>query len=98
MHCNLKIKAFVDLNALRAEGVDIKSSHIRKHRNDVLGIVHEMTLQPIQEELNLNMINDIMCFTQMVRNDLDNKINLGYRRITIEKLLKRLENVLIIKD
>lgn len=91
----LKINAYLDLSELKKQGVDIKSSHIRKHRSDVLKIVREMMMIEVHSQLCDAVKSDVQCFIQMINDDIQSNVNLGIRPIVVKGILKRINLIFI---
>lgn len=91
----LKIKAYLDLSELKKQGVDIKSSHIRKHRSDVLKIVREMMMIEVHSQLCDAVKSDVQCFIQMINDDIQSNVNLGIRPIVVKGILKKINLIFI---
>lgn len=89
----LKIKAYLDLRELKKQGVGINSSHIRKHRTDVMRIVREMVLVEVSDQLSLTVKNDIQNYVQIIQMDLKEGVNLGFDSGVVKRILNRINQV-----
>lgn len=85
-----KIKAWKDLSEKREAGKHVDSRDIKKHRNDILRMVSELTLEA-QIELSAAVKREVLFFIhEMQKEDPDLKV-LGLKNVKLENILNRLE-------
>lgn len=87
----LKAKAYLNMTKNIAEGENITSQKLNKHKNDVFRLFPVLEPNEIIE-LPLSVKNDLRDFIFLIENDTTINIkNLGIRRIGLKEVMERLK-------
>ena len=87
----LKAKAYLNMTKSIAEGENITSQKLNKHKNDVFRLFPVLEPNEIIE-LPLSVKNDLRDFIFLIENDTTINIkNLGIRRIGLKEVMERLK-------
>lgn len=87
----LKAKAFLDMTEQKAQGKEVDSKNIRKHKTDVFRMATMLTSEDIFE-LPKSIKGDLQSFAELVKNDLPDKLmfkNLGIPNMDVDALFKQ---------
>ena len=87
-----KAKAYLDLSSRKAQGENVDSSDIKKHKKDILRLVVEMILNPVSD-LPKSFKDDIHHFIDTLREDGFDQNSLKTYRFTNEQVIDRLKSV-----
>ncbi len=92
----LKCKAYLEMKTLKANGGQVDSKHIKKHRNDVFRMVSALSSGVDKFVVPGSIHQDIQSFCVAVTNDMPDKNlikDMGLRGISPEQILDRLNNL-----
>lgn len=87
----LKAKAFLDMTKQKAQGKEVDSKNIRKHKTDVFRMASLLTSVDIFE-LSEPIKGDMQRFAELLKDDLPDKIifkDLGLPQIDVDALFKQ---------
>ncbi len=88
----LKARAWLDLAARRAEGEQIDSRHIKKHKLDVFRL-YQVIPADTRMELSGAVGTDMTTFLTEMESETVDLRQLGYRRCTLPEVLEGLRNI-----
>ena len=88
----LKARAWLDLTARRAEGEQIDSRHIKKHKLDVFRL-YQVIPADTRVELSGAVGTDMTTFLTEMESETVDLRQLGYRRGTLPEVLEGLRNI-----
>jgi hypothetical protein len=88
----LKARAWLDLAARRAEGEQIDSRHIKKHKLDVFRL-YQVIPADTRVELSGAVVTDMTTFLTEMESETVDLRQLGYRRGTLPEVLEGLRNI-----
>lgn len=92
-----KIKAWLDLKEKLDRGEHVDSKNIRKHKNDVFRLLANV-LPSSKVEINDEAKVDIRQFIKRIEEDKPDMKNLGLGNITLNEMIRLLENIFVIVD
>lgn len=88
----LKAKAFLDMTIQKAQGKEVDSKNIRKHKTDVFRMASMLSSEDIFE-LTESIKGDMQRFAELVKDDLPDKKmfkDLGLPQLDVNALFKQL--------
>lgn len=85
-----KVKAWLDLREKQKAGIHVDSRDIKRHRNDVLRMVSELSLKD-RISLPASVKEELLGFIYVMREENPNLKNLGLGNVKLETIISRLE-------
>ena len=91
----LKCKAFLEMSERKAQGGQVDSKHIQKHKKDVFRLAAMLAPSDRFEDVSQTLKDDVSHFCEEVKDDLPNQDffkSAGLQNITGEQMLEQLKN------
>ena len=89
-----KIKVWLDLKERKEAGEDVDTKNIRKHKNDVLRLLANVSLTS-RIKSSQEIQNDVVKFIEQIKEDKPDLKNLGIRKTSFDEMLEILGDIFL---